>query len=157
MAGKTAFTQKVADKICDRLADGESLRAICRDKDMPSNSTVHKWLNEQESFSKQYAHAREDQADALFDDILAIADGKDATPSSDMNERRIRIDARKWMAGKLKGKYSDKLVVDNKTEVTHKYDLDGVETGELEQIEAILAKSERSESGASEAEPSSVH
>lgn len=126
MAGKTTFTQEMADIICERLADGQSLRAICVDEAMPSTSTVCKWLAAEPSFSEQYARARELQADALFDEILEIADDG----QNDWMEKRnadgenigwsengealrrsaLRVDARKWMAGKLQAKkYGDKL------------------------------------------------
>jgi hypothetical protein len=102
------YGQETADAICERLADGVSLRAICREEGMPTTSTVCKWLAKSAAFAEQYARARELQADALFDDILDIADkGLKALEGAD--DRRIQIDARKWMAGKLKGKYSDKV------------------------------------------------
>ncbi|UXO93987.1 terminase small subunit [Pseudanabaena phage Pan3] len=102
------YGQETADAICERIADGESLRSICRDEEMPSTSTVCKWLGKSADFAEQYARARELQADALFDDILDIADkGLKALDSPE--DRRIQIDARKWMAGKLRGKYSDKV------------------------------------------------
>ncbi len=75
---------------------------------MPSTSTVCKWLDRVEGFAEQYARARELQADALFDDCLAISD-KAKGDFEDVQERRLAIDTRKWMAGKLKGKYSDKV------------------------------------------------
>lgn len=102
------YGQETADAICERLADGESLRSICRDEAMPSTSTVCKWLGKNADFAEQYARARELQADALFDDILDIAD-KGAKALDAAEDRRIQIEARKWMAGKLKGKYSDKV------------------------------------------------
>ena len=102
------YGQETADLICERLADGESLRKICRDEDMPTTSTVCKWLGRNADFAEQYARARELQADSLFDDILDIAD-KGALALEGADDRRIQIDARKWMAGKLKGKYSDKV------------------------------------------------
>lgn len=125
MAGVTTFDQAIADQICERLADGESLRTICTDEAMPARSTVFKWLGEQAAFSDQYARARSAQADAIFDDILEIADNG----SNDWMERRnadgenigwrengealrrsqLRVDARKWMAGKLAPKkYGEK-------------------------------------------------
>lgn len=101
------YSQDTADAICERLADGHSLRAICAEDDMPSTSTVCKWLAKDSEFAEQYARARELQADALFDDCLNIAD-KGAKALEDAADRRLQIDTRKWMAGKLKGKYSDK-------------------------------------------------
>lgn len=102
------YDQETADTICEKLSDGVSLRAICREDGMPSTSTVCKWLGKSTEFAEQYARARELQADALFDDILDIAD-KGEKGLETIDERRLQIDARKWMAGKLKGKYSDKV------------------------------------------------
>lgn len=124
MARPSSFTQEIADTICGEIAEGKSLRAILRDaEDLPSASTVCRWLAQNEEFQKQYARAREAQADALFDEILAIADDgrNDSYTDDDGNERtnqdviarsRLRVDARKWMAGKLRPKvYGDKLEV----------------------------------------------
>lgn len=121
---------KLQSTICDRIVGGESLRTICTDEDMPAASTVFLWLRDDKGFSEQYARAREAQADALFDEILDIADDG----SNDWMERKnadgenigwmengeamrrsiLRVDARKWMAGKLRPKkYGDKLELEN--------------------------------------------
>lgn len=112
------FTQETADEICQRIADGESLRSICAGDAMPATSTVFKWLNEQPVFSEQYARAREAQADTLFDEMLDIADdarndwmerrGEDdagwVANGEHIQRSKLRLDARKWMAGKLQPK-----------------------------------------------------
>jgi hypothetical protein len=103
------YGQETADTICEMLADGKSLRALCKLEGMPTTSTVCKWLGKNSEFAEQYARARELQADALFDDCLALADNEHDKAASDAQERRLQIDTRKWMAGKLKGKYSDKV------------------------------------------------
>ena len=116
MTGRPSdFTQEIADTICEHIADGRSLRAICADDDMPSKSTVCRWLARDEAFRDQYAHAREMQADSLFDDCLDIADGRRAMREGcdpDVQRDRLAVDTRKWMAGKLKGKYSDRSHLD---------------------------------------------
>lgn len=100
------FSQVLFDQICDRIADGDSLRTICRDKGMPNKASVFKWLAEDPALSDQYARAREAQADSLVDDMLAIADDTSREP----NDRRVAVDARKWVASKLRPKaYGDKL------------------------------------------------
>lgn len=104
------YGQDTADSICAMLADGISLRAICKLKAMPTTSTVCKWLGKNTAFAEQYARARELQADALFDDCLALADNEHPKSAKDAQERRLQIDTRKWMAGKLKGKYSEKSI-----------------------------------------------
>jgi hypothetical protein len=109
MGRPSDFTQEIADTICAALADGLSLRGICQQDDMPSTSAVCRWLASNELFREQYAHARELQADALFDDCQAIADRAHPIAGEDVQDRKLQIDTRKWMAGKLKGKYSDKV------------------------------------------------
>src|SRR5690242_3251509 len=74
MVTQVRFTQQVADRICEELANGSSLRSICLADDMPSVSTVCRWLSENAQFREQYAYAREAQADTLADEILDIAD-----------------------------------------------------------------------------------
>jgi frataxin-like iron-binding protein CyaY len=118
----SGYTQEIGDSICDRLAEGESLRSICRDDAMPAMSTVFRWLATDESFAEQYARAREEQADALADEIVAIADESDVATKVDGEQvtlaldataiarNRLRVDARKWVAAKLKPrKYGDKI------------------------------------------------
>lgn len=116
---------KVQTSICERMIEGESLRAICSDDDMPAASTVFRWLGDDEGFREQYARAREAQADAIFDEILEIADdgrndyveklrqdgGKDTAFDAEHVQRsRLRVDARKWVASKLAPKkYGDDL------------------------------------------------
>lgn len=92
---------------------------------MPSRAAVHKWLKEDRGgFMDKYARAREDQADVLAEEILDIADdarndwmernGEDsvgwALNGEHVQRSRLRIDARKWYAGKLRPKvYGDKV------------------------------------------------
>lgn len=120
MGRPSSFTQEIADLICERLADGESLRSICSGENMPSRTTVFRWLPENQTFRDQYARAREAQADLLADEILEIADdsagdkiklhGIEVLNSEYVQRSRLRIDARKWIASKLAPKkYGDKL------------------------------------------------
>ena len=122
----TIFSQELCDAICARIADGESLRSICRDDGMPSAGTVCRWLAEADkaAFREQYTRARDAQADALFDEILDISDdgrndwmerhGKDNTGwqlnGEHIQRSRLRVDARKWAASKLAPKkYGEKI------------------------------------------------
>ena len=57
----------------------------------------------------KYARAKEDSSDALADDIQDIGD-KVLTGEYEANNARVAIDAKKWIASKLKPKkYGDKL------------------------------------------------
>jgi hypothetical protein len=113
MGRPSTYTEETTSTICERLAAGESLRRICLEQEMPDQTTVYKWVMRHEAFAQQYARARLLQADTLFDEVLDISDG--LMPVEDEAERdvardRLRIDTRKWIAGKLRPqKYNDKL------------------------------------------------
>jgi hypothetical protein len=92
---------------------------------MPKVSTVYRWLLKEKEFCDMYARAREDQSDTLADQIMDIGDevpmmvitdedGK-VTKRMDpagINRNRLRVDARKWVAAKLKPrKYGDRQIL----------------------------------------------
>lgn len=109
MGRPSKYSPKLADEICERIADGESLKSICNDEHMPNKATVFRWLSD-EAFRDKYERARDAQADALADEIVDIADGDGE--ESDPQRDRLRVDARKWVAAKLKPKkYGDKSLI----------------------------------------------
>jgi hypothetical protein len=73
-----AYTPKLAEIICRRLADGESLRKICLDADMPNRSTVFDWLDKIEGFQAAYDKAHERQGHLMAGLALeaALHDGQ---------------------------------------------------------------------------------
>lgn len=115
------FKNETADTICLRLVEGESLRSICKSDDMPHIATVFRWLAANPQFSEQYTRAREEQAETLADEIVQIADdglndtyldenGNKRTDQDVIARSRLRVEARKWVASKLKPKkYGDKI------------------------------------------------
>lgn len=124
MGLETTYTEEIGDKICEAIANShKSLSTICAQEGMPSRITVHKWINDIESFANKYARAKADQADLLADQILEIADstdgdtyidkeGKEKVNHENIQRSRLRVDARKWVASKLKPKsWGDKLDV----------------------------------------------
>ncbi len=109
----TLYTEALATEICERIASGESLRQICKRKGCPCMGTILKWLMDEDkpSFVANYTRAREMQAELYSHQIAEIADEtKTASSREQMESARIRIDARKWLAGKLRPKkYGDKI------------------------------------------------
>lgn len=120
------YTVEIADTICQRIASGESLRRITIDADMPGQSTVYQWLLKDAGFAEKYARARELQADTLADETLDIADNGSNDwmlvndPDNEayrvngehIQRSRLRIDQRKWFAGKVAPKkYGDKVQI----------------------------------------------
>lgn len=96
---------EIQNAICTKIALGQSLKSIIDGGNMPDRQTVYNWLFDDVTFFDNYARAREAQADYYADEVPYIADTE-----PDPNKARVRIDARKWAAGKLKPKvYGDKL------------------------------------------------
>jgi hypothetical protein len=106
----TIFNKKLAKKICELRAKGNSLRKICKPEDMPNRYTVRLWLLDSKKigFFDQYARACEVDADNIFDELIELADKcKDPAHAQVL---RLRIDTRKWVLSKrLPKKYGDKL------------------------------------------------
>jgi transposase len=102
-------TPALAEAICARLADGESLRAICRDAAMPCAITVLQWARDDRGgFAALYRRAREDQAHTLAE--LAVEAALSATGPQ---AARLHFDALRWYASKLLPKvYGDRVEVE---------------------------------------------
>ncbi|CAH2603195.1 protein of unknown function [Rhodovastum atsumiense] len=102
-----AYDAAVAALICERIAEGASLRRICAVAGAPSATLVRRWLAETPEFRRRYARAREDQADTLADEILDEARG---VRPDNAQAKRLLLDALKWRAGRLKPKlYGDRV------------------------------------------------
>ena len=121
------YTQEIADRICAELAQGTSLRTVCKADDMPSCVTVFAWMRRFPEFLKQYETAKAESADYLVEEMLDIADdgtndwmekyGKDgesigwALNGEHVQRSRLRVDTRKWAASKLKPKkYGERII-----------------------------------------------
>jgi hypothetical protein len=116
--------QKVAacEEILAKVKAGSSLIAACRGGDdwTPSETTFRRWCDGDEELAAKYARAREDRAEAIFEECMTIADSQEgdvvmvdghATPNHDMIARaKLRIDTRRWMLGKMQPKkYGEKI------------------------------------------------
>ena len=102
------------NRLCVHIQDGGSVTGFCRQYPQgPSKQQWYDWLREDAIFADEYIRAREISADTLADDCVAIADEvKDAghMDSARVNAARLRVDARKWVASKLKPKvYADRI------------------------------------------------
>lgn len=138
----TIYTDKLADEICAKIADGQSLRTVCSPDEMPNITTIYEWIRSNDQFSKQYARAKDDAADAMVEDMLNIADTE-----IDVQKARLMVDTRKWIASKLKAKkYGDKITQEHsgpdggaiKTETS--FDLSDLDPDERAAVRAIIAK-----------------
>jgi hypothetical protein len=134
------YTPVLADTICKRISEGESLRAICRDPGMPTEGAVRAWARDnRDGFGVRYRLARELQLEFWADQIVAIADEGDRDP----RDRQVRIDTRKWIMSKLAPRrYGDRLLVageaENPLRVLHEQvSLDRLSPEQLDAVETL--------------------
>lgn len=105
-----------------------TLREVCREPEMPPESTVRLWAqNDVQGFAAQYARAREVGYLQMADEVLEIADDgtndwverrrKDgstfmAVDDEHISRSRLRFDARRWLLSKALPKiYGDKVAL----------------------------------------------
>ena len=99
------YTRYLAVEICRRMAEGESLRSVCRNAGMPSEGAVRGWSHGgRDGFAARRGEARALQQEYWADEIVDLAD-------LDPRDRQVRIDTRKWLMSKLAPRrYGDRLL-----------------------------------------------
>ena len=124
------YSEEIAAKILKRLTDGESLNSICQDEGYPDESAVRQWEErDHEGFSPRYAEARRIGYSRLAEELLAITDAppprldNGATDSGAVQDKRLRVDTRKWLLSKVLPKiYGDNKHVEFSGNVTQTLD-----------------------------------
>ena len=104
------YDEEIGKRICDALAASDrGIRSVLKaNPEFPQLDTLYKWLQNSAQFSDAYAQAKRHQLEMMAEDIVDIS----MDDSLDPNDKRIRIDTRKWLLSKLMHKtYGDKLDV----------------------------------------------
>lgn len=136
-APKSMYSEILAEHICSRIANGESLKKICRDDGFPDTSTVMKWVNSPDEearpgFQAQFLNARELGYHLMADEIIEISDnssgdkkkrwvnGKEIDYIDHENIQRdaLRVSSRKFILSKALPKiYGDSIKVEHSVSV----------------------------------------
>jgi hypothetical protein len=94
--------------ILDAIANGKSLRAICKEIGV-HHSAASSAMRADDDLASQYARAREERADYYAESILTTAQATLAGRFKP-DAARVAIDAFKWTASKMAPKkYGDRL------------------------------------------------
>lgn len=121
MGRPSGYSDELADRICELISGGKSVKSICEMQGMPSMQSVWKWIREQPKFAENYARATAERADAVFEEMFSIADdgsndtyvdeeGKEKTDHDVIARSKLRIDTRKWALSRMNPrKYGDKV------------------------------------------------
>jgi len=94
----SSYSDALADTVCERMLNGESLVKICEDEEMPSRTTIYRWMDARPDFVARCARAREGLADFLVDDIERLAD---LTTEANVQSMKVKISTKQWRAMKM--------------------------------------------------------
>ena len=154
------ITEDIQVEILRRLADGESLRQICKSPGMPNAETVRLLRDADRSFGMRFQVAREAQADTHADQIVGLADELVSDPPTYLDEkgrarvdngavqaRKVAIDAYKWVASKLRPRaYGEHVQIETRS-------VDAGATVDLLEQARVIALALRLAQGAEERKP----
>jgi len=115
--GASSYNEAIASEILDQLAEGKTMRAICREPGMPSARTVNRWATDDTNgFAARYDRARKLQGDAIFDEVIDITN-EEFIDLVEVNAAKLKVDARKWFLAKLHPeRFGDKVEITSRTE-----------------------------------------
>ena len=132
-AGDSSYDEALATEILDLLAEGKTLRAICREPNMPSARTVSRWATDDiHGFAARYDRARRLQGDAIFDEVVDITNEK-FVDIVEVQAAKLKVDARKWFLAKLHPeRFGDKVEITSRTEKLSDEQVDAQLLGLLE-------------------------
>lgn len=121
----TDYTPELGELICERMAEGISLRAICSDDAMPRTATVGKWRARHPEFDAVYTHARQLAGEAEADLAKQYSEQTHVLlPNGmyaplDVQRARLMADTAKWRAAKLFPKdYGDRVHLEHSGSIT---------------------------------------
>jgi len=149
------YSPELADRVCELMVEGRSLRQICGMSGMPSRRSVFNWLEKNEEFRQKYEIARLMQVECWTHEIIEIADdtsgdfvinerGERVVDHENINRARLKIDARKWLMSKLHPqRYGDRVTAD----VTVRREVRELSEVELLQIASSAAVGDDGEGG----------
>ena len=132
-----SYTEQIGDFLCEELASGRPLKAICRvarskDSTFPAESTVRRWITiPNHPFPARYEAARLAGYMTMADEVLEIADDgsndwmeyhdKDGESlgwklnGEHVQRSRLRADVRKWLLAKALPKIFGEQVMNRHT------------------------------------------
>lgn len=148
----TKYTPDLALQICERIAEGETLKGICADETMPARTTFQRWVVQYAELARAYAAARELSAHAFEEEALDIArtlttEGRDFT-STKIRAFDVAVGQLRWSASRRNPKvYSERGAVQITVPIQINTSLDlgdggmvGVEQPDIYKLEANVGE-----------------
>ena len=94
----STYSPEIADAICEQMIAGRDLVDICKDEDMPSRSTVYRWMSSHPHFETHCARAREGMADFELHELKLLAN---KCTETNVNSTRVMLNHHQWRLMKI--------------------------------------------------------
>lgn len=111
----TKYDPVLALRICERVAEGETLKSICEgSSEFPARQTFHRWVVNEPELNRAYAAARELSAHSLEEEALDMARelSSQEVPKDQIRALDVAMNQLRWSAGKRNARvYSEKAAV----------------------------------------------
>lgn len=105
-------------EICRQISTGKSITSTLKQPGMPSYQCAMLMIRNNAEFRTMYERATESRADRLAEEIIELSDEEmpahleGPMASAWVQQKRMQVDARKWVASKLYAKrYGDRIDV----------------------------------------------
>lgn len=113
MGRPSVRTPELCRSICERIAEGELITAICGEPGMPSRGTVWRWTTEDATFRDDLARATAIATQSMADELLQLV----RTPSADQvqaSDKRTAAENLRWLLGRrLPKDYGDRQHIEH--------------------------------------------
>jgi hypothetical protein len=111
------YNEAVAVEVLGQLAEGKTLRSICSAPAMPSAHAVRRWAAEDIcGFADRFDRARRLGADAIFDEVLDLADAE-CVDHVEVAAARLKTDVRfRYLEKAFPEKFGNRVEITSKTE-----------------------------------------
>lgn len=130
------FSWMLVDLICQKVREGDSLTKICKTEGYPSYALLCTWRREYPEIDTMLDQAREDRSETFHDKIIDIIE-TDAINRTDVDDRKLKVEASKWIAEKgNRARYGNSTKVEFSGKVSHAVLV--VETGVRKNIEGVV-------------------
>ena len=89
------YSPEIGRRISTAIAEGMSVKDICKLDNAPTRWTIHQWIKKYPEFKAMYEEAKEIRAEADRDDVKDLIL---ETNEENAKANRVKIDGTKWLA-----------------------------------------------------------
>ena len=109
----TDYSEPTVNAFLSLVAEGHSVHKLCQRDDMPSKTSIFKWLSDYPEFAEKYYHAKRLSADSDADKIQEVSEDCLAG-NVDPQAARVALIGLTWSAARKNArKYGDRLDLGN--------------------------------------------